>query len=280
LLLLAVLFPIAVYLGVLGWINRRPRGLLVSGPWDFAGILFAASGFLLLGGPALLSSLTQTDAWRNFWVMAKRSPNDNLHESLIFGRVVLFGVYFVIVVGVSALLLRRRRRLTAIYNVDPALVETVLGETFERWQLPFVQTGNVLLIDPNLGGLSSRLAPAQEGTPPVSAPSELVEKVTTWGKRHWQVPDGTPASAPSVLVEKVTTLEVEASIGMCHVTLLWDPPDSLLRREIEGQLRRALSQRHAPPGTVGDWLLLASSILFFLLLVGAGVLVLLRFIKR
>jgi hypothetical protein len=264
LVLLAVLFPIAVYLAVLGWINRRSRGILVSGPWDFAGILFAASGFLLFGGPALLSSLMQTDAWRSFWVLAKRSPDDTLQDSLIFGRVILFGVYFLIVVAVSALLLRRRRRLTAIYNVDPALVESVLGETFERWQVPFVQTGNVLLIDPEPRGLPGNLVRLEKVDPKVAGAAELVA--------------GAPGNA--VLVEKVTTLEVEASVGMCHVTLLWDPPDSLLRREVEGQLRLALAQRTAPPSAVGDWLMLASSTLFFLLVVGAGVLILLRFVKR
>jgi hypothetical protein len=46
----ALALPLAVYLLVLAWINRGRRALMVSGPWDFAGILFAASGFLLFGG--------------------------------------------------------------------------------------------------------------------------------------------------------------------------------------------------------------------------------------
>src|SRR5205085_9151174 len=94
LLLVAVLFPIAIYLSVLGWINRRARGLLISGPWDFAGILFAASGFLFLGGPTLLGTVMQTDLWRDFWV---RTCGD---EGASVGRVLLFGLYFLVVVGV------------------------------------------------------------------------------------------------------------------------------------------------------------------------------------
>src|SRR5262245_56643588 len=125
LLLVLVLFPIAVYLSILGWINRRSRGLLLSGSWDFAGILLAASGFLLFGGPALLDSLSQTDAWRGLWVLGRRE--DGLFEERFGGgRIILFAGYFFLVVAGSAWVLWRRRRLTALYNVDPGLIETVL----------------------------------------------------------------------------------------------------------------------------------------------------------
>jgi len=55
--------------------------------------------------------------------------------------------------------------------------------------------------------------------------------------------------------------------------------EALLRREVENQLRRALAEQPAPDSVVGDWLLLASSILFFALLLGAGVLTLFRFLR-
>src|SRR5262249_36319761 len=137
LLLLAMLFPVAVYLAVLGWLNRRPRGFLVSGPWDFCGVLFAASGFLMLGGPALLDSLSESESWRRLWLMGKGGDNGPLTERLEVGRALLYGGYFLLIVSAAAFLLWRRRRLTAIYNVDPTLVETVLGEVFERMQLSF-----------------------------------------------------------------------------------------------------------------------------------------------
>jgi hypothetical protein len=235
LLLLAVLFPIAVYLGILGWINRRPHGMLVRGPWDFAGILLAGSGFILFGGPALLSSLIQTENWRALWLAGIFR---NMADPLALGRVILFAGYFVVIVLVSALVLRQRRRFTSIYNVHPSLVERVLGETFRRWGLSFVQTGNVLLIEP---------VQAQEAEE--------------------------AAAPPSVLVERVTTLEVEASLGMCHVTLSWDPHDTLLRREVENQLRHALAQEPGPGGAVGDWFLLAASLLFLLIVLGLGLIV-------
>jgi len=249
LLLLAMLFPVAVYLAILGWLNRRARGFLISGPWDFCGILFAASGFLMLGGPALLDSFNQSEAWRRLWLMGKAGENTPLSERLEIGRAVLYASYFLLVVSATAYLLWRRRRLTAIYNVDPALLETVLGEVFQRLQLSFVQTGNVLLIEPERSVPPSRTE--TDGQPVLTAP-------------------------PSIVVEKVTTLVIEASNRMCHVSLWWEPAGCLLRREVELQLRRALAARRAPYNSVGDWLLLASSVLFFLLLMGAGILVLYR----
>jgi hypothetical protein len=238
-LLLALLLPIAVYLLVLAQINRRPRALLVSGPWDFAGVLFAASGFLLFGGPAILTSLSLNETWRRFWLLGRDSSGLSNDDLLYTLRLVLFALYFAGMVAAASVLLWKRRRLTAVYNVDPAVIETVLGETFERWRLPFVQTGNVLTFEPESAALSAEKAPA------------------------------------AALVDQTTTLEVEVSAGMNHATLLWDPPDSRLRREVETQLGRTLAQTPAPASNVGDWLLLVSGGLFFLLLVGLTVLTLL-----
>src|SRR5262245_31692421 len=131
LLLIAMLFPVAVYLAILGWLNRRSHGFLLSGSWDFCGILFAASGFLMLGGPALLDSLSQSDVWRRLWLMGKAGGRP-LTEHLELARIILYAIYFLLVISGAAFLLWRRRRLTAIYHVDPVLVETVLGEVFER----------------------------------------------------------------------------------------------------------------------------------------------------
>src|ERR1700758_3195552 len=47
-------FPIALYCLILGMINRRPHPVMVSGSWDFFGLLLAASGLLLFGGPTVL----------------------------------------------------------------------------------------------------------------------------------------------------------------------------------------------------------------------------------
>lgn len=242
-LLLALALPLAIYLLVLARINRRPRALMVSGPWDFAGILFAASGFLLFGGPALLTSLSLNEGWRSFWLRGQRPLNLTREDFLFTVRIVLFALYFVAVVGGSALLLWRRRRLTSIYNVDPAVIETSLGETVERWRLRFVQTGNLVTFEPS--------AAAGE--------------------------DGPPAAG---LVERPITLEVDVNSALCHVTLVWHPADSRLRREVETHLRRTLAQTPAPASPASDWLLIAAYFLFFLMLVGISVLLFQWILRR
>jgi hypothetical protein len=249
LVLLATLLPVAIYLSILGWVNRRPRGMLVSGPWDFVGVLFAASGLLLLGIPALLSSLCRTELWRDFWLMAKWIETP-VEEMLELGRVLLFGLYFLFVVAGATLLLWRRRAMTCVYNVHPSLVERILRKVFETRQLPFVQMGNVLVVDPDMPS-NAAVVGEEETTPFV----------------------------PVTPLEEAVRLEIDASAQMSYVTMWWSPADSLLRKELESQLRRSLAREEAQRSVVGDWLILSSSVLFFALLLGAGVLALLRLMR-
>ena len=58
----ACLFPPALYCLVLASVNNRRRPTLVSGPLDFAGVLLASAGFLIVGGPLALAGMH--DAWR------------------------------------------------------------------------------------------------------------------------------------------------------------------------------------------------------------------------
>src|SRR5262245_55001155 len=197
---------------------------MVSGPWDFAGLLFAASGFLLFGGPALLSSLSFNETWRRFWLLGKDTPGITQEDRLLVVRLALFVLYFVLVVGGAAFLLWRRRRMTAIYNVDPIVVETVLGQVLERWQLPFVQTGNVLTFEPS-GDCGLRIA--DRGLKASALNPQSAIRNPQFGE-----------TLPVHLVEQTTTLAVDVSPAMCHVTLTWNPAESPLRREVEGQLER------------------------------------------
>ena len=128
LLLALFLPPLALYLIVLGWINRRPRPVMMGGTWDFAGVLFAVSGFVLVGGPAFLGSLDEQS--RLFWLLGETEPARAGRDNGAFWIAVrLF--YFVVVAGGAAVLLWRSRRLTSIYNVDPR-------RSSPPWNRPFV----------------------------------------------------------------------------------------------------------------------------------------------
>ena len=72
----AFLFPLAVYCLVLGLINRRRQPLMVSAGWDFAGLLFAASGFLWTPYAFYLDEVGPGDP---FWIDAQGKRTSRWH---------------------------------------------------------------------------------------------------------------------------------------------------------------------------------------------------------
>src|SRR5436305_12655679 len=113
----AFLFPVALYFLVLAMINRSPGPVVVSGVWDFVGVLAAASGFLLLGGPAVLTGFNEN--WRPLFLLADPNAVKEVGaDALAFG-VILSGGYLFVVIAGSAFVLWTRRNSTVVYNVDP-----------------------------------------------------------------------------------------------------------------------------------------------------------------
>jgi hypothetical protein len=121
LVFVAFLAPLGLYLLVLGWLNRQPRPVLVPGTWDFVGVMFAASGFLLVGGPAVLSSFSE--GWRSFWVMGEVGSVVEGLAAVRRDELLVGSLYFVLVVLTCGFTLAGRRGSTAIYNVEPGVVE-------------------------------------------------------------------------------------------------------------------------------------------------------------
>src|ERR1051325_5142693 len=94
LLLIAFLFPLSTYLLILGLVNRRRSPLMVPGTWDFVGVLFGASGFILAGG------------WFLFYIIGNQSRSltifhfhggDGVPEQLIVMWVLLVAYFLFIV---------------------------------------------------------------------------------------------------------------------------------------------------------------------------------------
>lgn len=273
-ILLAFFLPVAIYLLVLGGINRRRYPLMVSGVWDFVGILFASSGFLLVGGPVILSTVTgSNERWRMFWLTGR--PGSGLSSFDILWQTWLFFsvLYFATIVAGSAYILWRQRHLTSIYNAAPALVERCLEQVLEKLQLQPVRSGGLYLF-----GLAGEPAPP--------AQSKLVEGIQ--GPHY--LPAGTSFRAspgahlattgsPTVgadFLGQTAILELEAFAGLRHVTLRWDPVDSLFRKEIENLLEQQLSETPSEDPEVGSWMTLAGLGLLILLMLIGFVLLLLR----
>jgi hypothetical protein len=273
LIVLAFILPLSVYLLVLGFLNRRRHPLLVSGVWDCVGLLFAASGFLLFGGPAILSGLNER--WRMFWLFMRPGASAHGAEGGWQFWVFLSALYFVGVVAGCAAMLRRRRRITAVYNAEAWVVERALGQACEHLGLSPVRSGNVYLFGisledlaaaggrPNIAGIQApHHRPVLAVPPAEEAVAQTAEKSLI-------------GQAARGLTDQAAVLEVDSFPLLCHVTLRWDPADSLVRQEVEKELAQRLQHLPAPDHDVGIWMLtLGLGLLGFTLLAGCGLAVL------
>src|SRR5262245_54900401 len=111
------LAPLALYLLWLATVTRRERPTLVSGQWDFVGLVLGLSGFVLFGG-GLVLSLFQSNF--RYWM---RGNFESLRAA--WGQekvtwVLLALLYLIAVTGWIVLTLAARRRSLVVYNVDPA----------------------------------------------------------------------------------------------------------------------------------------------------------------
>jgi hypothetical protein len=238
LILLAFLITLAIYGLILAFLNRSRHPILVAGTWDFVGVLFAASGFLFLSGPAILEELYEK--WRVPWLLGESEDLPTVAQN--WGVwVALWVVYFVVVIVAAAWGLWRGRRCTSIYNIDPVLFEAVLTHVLERLRLDARREGpRRLVIRP--------LPPREEeaGSGNGLQPSGLASY--TWAR-----------------------LEVDPSPLLCHVTLSWGAEGRELRAEVESELAQALARVPSPDNPAGAVLLgLVIGVFFLLFLAVVG----------
>ena len=122
------LTPFALYLYWLSGVNRRPHPTVMSGSWDFTGLILGLSGFVLFGGGLLLSLLQSNVRFLmrgNFEAVRAAWGQDRQTWAL------LAVIYAVAVVGGVLLTLKARRRTLVVYNVEPAVFEGTLAEVFD-----------------------------------------------------------------------------------------------------------------------------------------------------
>jgi hypothetical protein len=286
LLLVFLLPPLAFYLLVLGWINRRPRPVMMGGAWEFAGVLFALSGVLLIGGPAFLASVDEKSRW--FWLLGETEPAraSSAGSETQLGRptpaelgatepargwsdagwttnlwTIVRLLYLVVVAVGAGFILWGSRRLTSIYNVHAAALFTALELAFQRLGLATDRTGDSFLIRgrlPEAPQAESKSDAVQAGPPPAKA----------------------SAAAPTLATADANTvLHVNVFSAMRHVTLRWNPSDSPVRRPVEQELKQVLAEI-APPTQEpvhSGCLTLVGVVLLALALVAGGLLILFRF---
>lgn len=138
---LACLFPLSLYCLYSAMLHQRRRPTMISGPWDFAGVLIALSGFLLVGGSTLVFTLhgaardwlLRGDSWRDFADIQSR-------ESRL--AWLIWGGYVLVLVGGAVRELRLRRKMLSLYNIDPEELGNLLNGLFDRLRLPWQRLGN------------------------------------------------------------------------------------------------------------------------------------------
>jgi hypothetical protein len=262
------LLPLAVYVFVLAQLNRRRHPVMVSGVWDFAGVLFALSGFLLLGGPFILASFNQD--WRDFWIRSPLRATEGLSEEWWYLRLAIWGFYFLAIAGGSALLLRWRSYVTCVYNVDPEALDQSLAEALDRLQLPWKRSRNRVFIDypaftegqeiqeiavsgpRQLGvknrGLSSAIVDPQSSI--LNPPSSILDP---------QSP--APSQGLQDSHKLKTVLEIEAFPATHHVTLHWPDGGGQLRKDVEADLAKVLANVESTYNPAFTWLMSLATVL-------------------
>lgn len=235
---LAFVFPVAVYCLILASLNRRPHPVMVSGPWDFAEVLLACSGFLLFGGPAILTGFHQR--WRDYWLYGNKRVLRGLSGDWSFW-LALWAAYFLVVLAGAAFLLWRRRLATAIYNVDPPVFRDRLARVLDHLQLDWAWGEQRVFIGAPRSGKAAAALP--ENIPGLAD-------------------EPPPRHAVATLSHRRLVLDIDAFPAMRHVTLSWPADAGPLREEIEAELSRALADVHTAHNPVGAWMLSLATCLF------------------
>jgi len=278
LILLAFFFPLAIYLLVLGAVNRRGRPLLVSGVWDGVGLVFGASGFLLFAGPAIFSSLRER--WRTYWLFGQGGVSVSGPDGAWQFWIFLSMLYFALIVGGTAFFFWRQRSLTSIYNVEAAQIEQAVMRTCEGLGLTPVRSGGLFVFGLSLGLSAERYGSNGE---PISSPQPLPTAIQGGSQEHLET---LPLAAFGALApertmpEQSAVLELDSFPLMRHVTLRWDPADSPLRQVVEAELSERLAEMPAQENMLGGWLLTLGCLLLAFEVLGALAVILLTLVAR
>jgi hypothetical protein len=249
----AFLFPLGVYCVVLARLNRSWHPTMVAGSWDFAGVLFALSGFLLVGGPALLTGLNKQ--WRQVWLYGDVGVLSARETDWWNFWIVLWAGYFLVVVGGAAFLLWQRRRTTSIYNIEPAQLDELLAQVLSRLDLPATRVANRYFINPGVRGVAAGKSPHAEA---IQAPG-LVQPANGLrinpGGSSPDPSDPMSVARPRPPREGILVLDVDVFAMMRHATLRWQGDAELTRKEVEAELAKELNHVQSGDSPVGGWLL-------------------------
>ena len=262
--ILSCLFPLAVYCLFLASLNRRPHPMVLPGAWDFAGVLLGASGFLIVAGPFVLSAAN--DRSSEYWLYSSAPRIVSLSRHGWYLQMAVWLGYFILVLVGCALLLRKRRRITSIYNVQPTDLLEAVSETLERLGLESRRAGNRIVISDRkaiavAAGQASLEQNEDLSRPPMNTPS--------------QAGNGGAGGGPCVM-------EIDVFPVLRHGTLHWPARSTELRTQFETELCEVLGERGSEPNPAANWFFALALLLFvigFSILIGFVLLNVLYWLK-
>ena len=211
---------------------------MLTGAWDFTCVLLGLSGFILIGGPILLSILDTE--WRRYWFGGEFKRIREVWDANRAIWTAITAGYWLLLLGGTILFVRARRHVTAIYNLDPAsLEETIIG-VLESVGLGWQRV---------LGGF-------------------------VIGQRKKQSPHSENASdggrSKIVLAGETAFVQIDTFPALRHASLRWRDYDVRLRKQVETELDRALVAGESPENPASGWFMTAAVALFFVMLLWVG----------
>jgi hypothetical protein len=223
---LVCLMPLTVYLLYLSYLNGRPTPVLVPGPWDFAAVLMGLSGFILLLGPLLITLIDS--AWRAHALGGWATLKSVSRREAMFGSFLALGYLVLLVVNV-VFLLRARRKVTAIYNVAAAAVETSLVGILEEHGYPWRRHEGKIEI-----GVKKAAEP--------------------------------PEPAARFFPHETATVRVDTFASLGHAGLKWGGAWLNVRSEIETALVQALPPLSGRRNPIAGWMFTAAMTVMIVML--------------
>jgi hypothetical protein len=230
---LVCLMPLAIYLLYLSYLNGRTPPTFVSGPWDLGAVLLGLSGFIILAGPLLITLVDST--WRSYafggWANLKGIGQREARA----GSFMAAG-YFILLGSAIPLLLRSRRRVTAIYNVASSMVESTLTGVLEDLGYSWQRARGLI---------------------------EITMKRPTDPNR--------PAARLSPFELASVRVDTFQSVG--NATLKWSGDWDLVRPEVESLLVKVLPPNASHKSAVAGWLFTAAVAIMIVMLLWLVVLI-------
>lgn len=133
------LMPLALYCLIVANVYRRPHPTLISGPTEFLGTMLALSGFLIVGGPAVLAGAL--DLWRHAMYRGSFAGVSGFIADAGRPWLLAWFGYFAAVVAGCLMIARRRRATATICSIEPDAMTGLIGEVGRRLDVPIARRG-------------------------------------------------------------------------------------------------------------------------------------------